>query len=231
MTIMGKTILIIEDDTGIRVTLQDTLTSQGYNAETADNGIKGLELAKELKPDLVILDVMLPLMDGFEVCKKIRKEGITSPIIMLTVKDEEMDKVLGLELGADDYVTKPFSLKELSSRVKAHLRRVKDYQEEMSAYCFGNVELDFTKYESRKEGRDLGLTPLELKILKLMITRKGRVISRDEFLDFVWGVDNLAVSHRTVDSHIAHIRRKVEENPSRPKYIRSVHSIGYKFVD
>ncbi len=228
---MGKTILIIEDDTGIRVTLQDTLTSKGYNAVTADNGIKGLELAKELKPDLVILDVMLPLMDGFEVCKKIRKEGITSPIIMLTVKDEEMDKVLGLELGADDYVTKPFSLKELSSRVKALLRRVEDYQEEMSTYCFGNVELDFNKYESRKEGRDLGLTPLELKILKLMITRKGRVITRDEFLDFVWGVDNLAVSHRTVDSHIAHIRRKVEESPSRPKYIRSVHSIGYKFVD
>jgi DNA-binding response OmpR family regulator len=228
---MGKTILIVEDDTGIRVTLQDTLTSQGYNAVTADNGIKGLELAKELKPDMIILDVMLPLMDGFEVCKIIRKEGITSPIIMLTVKDEEVDKVLGLELGADDYVTKPFSLKELSSRVKAHLRRVKDYQEEMSAYCFGNVELDFTKYESRKEGRDLGLTPLELKILKLMITRKGRVITRDEFLNFVWGVDNLAVSHRTVDSHIAHIRKKVEENPSRPKYIRSVHSIGYKFMD
>lgn len=228
---MGKTILIIEDDTGIRVTLQDTLTSQGYNAVTADNGIKGLELAKELKPDLVILDVMLPLMDGFEICKRVRKEGITSPIMMLTVKDEEVDKVLGLELGADDYVTKPFSLKELSARVKALLRRVEDYQEDMSVYCFGNVELDFNKYESRKEGRDLGLTPLELKILKLMITRKGRVITRDEFLDFVWGVDNLAVSHRTVDSHIAHIRRKVEENPSRPKYIRSVHSIGYKFMD
>ncbi len=228
---MGKTILIIEDDTGIRVTLQDTLTSQGYNAVTADNGIKGLELAKELKPDLVILDVMLPLMDGFEVCKIIRKEGITSPIIMLTVKDEEVDKVLGLELGADDYVTKPFSLKELSSRVKALLRRVEDYQKEINVYRFGNVELDFNKYESRKEGQDLGLTPLELKILKLMITKKGRVITRDEFLDFVWGVDNLAVSHRTVDSHIAHIRRKVEENPSRPKYIRSVHSIGYKFMD
>lgn len=228
---MGKTILIIEDDTGIRVSLQDTLTSQGYDVETADNGIKGLELAKELRPDLVILDVMLPLLDGFEICKRIRKDGITSPIMMLTVKDEEVDKVLGLELGADDYVTKPFSLKELSARVKALLRRVENYQKELSVYRFGNVELGFSKYESRKEGQDLGLTPLELKILKLMIARKGQVITRDEFLDHVWGVDNLCVSHRTVDSHIAHIRKKIEDNPSRPQYIRSVHSIGYKFVD
>ena len=228
---MGKTILIVEDDIGIRVILQDTLTSQGYDVVTAENGIKGWELAKELRPDLVILDVMLPLMDGFEVCKRIRKEGITSPIMMLTVKDEEVDKILGLELGADDYVTKPFSVKELSARVKALLRRVDDYQNEMSVYRFGNVELDFNKFESRKEGKDLGLTPLELKILELMIARKGQVITRDEFLDHVWGIDNLSVSNRTVDSHIAHLRKKVEEDPSKPRYIRSVHSIGYKFVD
>lgn len=228
---MGKTILITEDDIGIRVILKDALTSEGYDVVTADNGIKGLELAIELSPDLIILDVMLPLMDGFEICKRIRKEGITSPVMMLTVKDEEVDKVLGLELGADDYVTKPFSLKELSARVKALLRRVEDYQNEIGVYRFGNVELDFKKFQSRKEGRDLGLTPLELKILKLMIAKKGQVITRDEFLDHVWGVDNLCVSHRTVDSHIAHIRKKIEDNPSRPQYIRSVHSIGYKFVD
>ena len=228
---MGKTILIVEDDTGIRVILQDALTSQGYDVVTAEEGIKGLELAKELKPDLVILDVMLPLMDGFEVCKRIRKEGITSPIMMLTVKDEEVEKVLGLELGADDYVTKPFSVKELLARVKALLRRVEDYQNDISIYSFGKVELDFRKFESRKEGKDLGLTPLELKILELMIARRGQVITRDAFLDHVWGVDNLSVSHRTVDSHIAHIRKKVEEDPSRPQHIRSVHSIGYKFVD
>jgi len=160
-----------------------------------------------------------------------RKEGITSPVMMLTVKDEEVDKVLGLELGADDYVTKPFSVKEVSARVKALLRRVEDYQNEMDIYRFGNIELDFNKFESRKEGKDLGLTPLELKILKLMITRKGQVITRDEFLDHIWGVDNMLVSHRTVDSHIAHIRKKVEENPSRPRHIRSIHSIGYKFMD
>jgi two-component system alkaline phosphatase synthesis response regulator PhoP len=150
---------------------------------------------------------------------------------MLTVKDEELDKVLGLELGADDYVTKPFSLKELTARVKALLRRVEDYQDEIGVFRFGDVELDFQKYESRRAGKDLGLSPLELKILRLMIARKGKVITRDEFLDSVWGVDNLTVSHRTVDSHIAHIRKKIEENPSSPKHILSVHSIGYKFVD
>jgi DNA-binding response OmpR family regulator len=228
---MEKTILVVEDDAGIRVVLQDALTSQGYHVETAEDGQKGLEMAKQLKPDLIILDVMLPMMDGFEICKTIRKEGIVSPIMMLTVKDEEVDKVLGLELGADDYVTKPFSLKELTARVKALLRRVEDYQNEMSVYRFGDVELDFGKYESRKAGQYLDLTPLELKILKLMIAKKGKVITRDEFLDTIWGVDNLAVSHRTVDSHIAHIRKKVEDNPSHPKHILSVHSIGYKFVD
>jgi len=228
---MDKTILIVEDDAGIQMILRDALTSQGYQVTAADDGMKGLELAKELKPALIILDVMLPLMGGFEVCKNIRKEGIVSPILMLTVKDEELDKVLGLELGADDYVTKPFSLKELTARVKALLRRVEDYQEEMSVFRFGDVELDFHKYESRKAGKDLGLSPLELKILKLMIARKGKVITRDEFLDAIWGVDNLTVSHRTVDSHIAHIRKKIEENPSDPKHILSVHSIGYKFVD
>jgi len=228
---MGKTILIVEDDAGIRVILQDTLISQGYGVVTAEDGIKGWELAEELRPDLIILDVMLPLMDGFEVCKRIRKEGITSPVMMLTVKDEEVDKVLGLELGADDYVTKPFSVKELSARVKALLRRVEDYQNEMDVYRFGNIELDFNKFESRKDGKDLGLTPLELRILQHMIVRKGQVITRDEFLNHIWGVDNLTVSHRTVDSHIAHIRKKVEENPSKPRYIRSVHSIGYKFMD
>lgn len=228
---MGKTILIVEDDPGIRVIVQDALSEQGYDVKSAADGELGLEMALEIKPDLLILDVMLPLMDGFEICKRVRKEGMTSPIMMLTVKDEEVDKVLGLELGADDYVTKPFSLKELSARVKALLRRVEDYQNEISIYRFGNIELDFQKYESRRDGSDMGLTPLELKILKLMIERKGQVISRDEFLDFVWGADNLSVSHRTVDSHMAHIRKKIEDNPSKPLHIKSVHTIGYKFTD
>ena len=227
---MEKTILVVEDDAGIRTILQDALESQGFHVATADNGAQGLEMALELKPDLIVLDVMLPLMDGFEVCKRVRKEGVTSPILMLTVRDEEVDKVLGLELGADDYVTKPFSLKELTARIKALLRRVEDYHDEMTVYRFGTIELDFNTYESRKDGKNLGLTPLELRILKFLITQKGKVISRDEFLDAIWGADNLAVSHRTVDSHIAHIRRKIEGDPSKPVHILSVHSIGYRFV-
>ena len=226
-----KTILIIEDDPGIRLILQDSLSSQGYHVIAAADGPEGLTKALESRPDLLILDVMLPHLDGFEVCKKVRKEGLMSPIMMLTVRDEELDKVLGLEVGADDYVTKPFSLKEVSARVKALFRRVEDYQAGLDVYRFASIELDFNKFESRKDGRNLGLTPLELRILKLMITRKGEVITRDKFLDWVWGVDNLTVSHRTVDSHIAHIRKKVEDDPSRPKHILSVHSIGYKFVD
>jgi len=226
---MAKNILIVEDDASIRIVLQDALTSMGYEVKTADNGIKGLEMAKELRPDLLILDLMLPLMDGYEICRRVRKEGINSPVLMLTVKDEEVDKVLGLELGADDYVTKPFSLKELTARVKALLRRVEEYQDEESLYRFGNIELDFYKFEARKDGKDLDLTPLELKILKLLVSKKGKVVTRDEFLNKIWGIDNLAVSHRTVDSHIAHIRKKIEENPSDPKYVLSIHSIGYKF--
>jgi two-component system alkaline phosphatase synthesis response regulator PhoP len=190
-----------------------------------------MEMARKLKPDLLILDVMLPLMDGYEICRSVRREGIISPVLMLTVKDEEIDKVLGLELGADDYMTKPFSLKELTARVKALLRRVEEYQGEEGPYCFGKIELDFLKFEARKDGKDLDMTPLEIKILKLLVSQKGKVITRDEFLDKIWGVDNLAVSHRTVDSHIAHIRRKIEEDPSHPKHVVSVHSIGYKFVD
>ena len=226
-----KTILIVEDDGGIRLILRDALTAQGYQVVTAADGPEGLAKALEARPDLLILDVMLPGLDGFEVCKKVRQEGVTSPIMMLTVRDEELDKVLGLEVGADDYVTKPFSLKEVSARVKALFRRVEDYQAGLDVYRFGKIELDFKKFESRKDGRPLGLTPLELRILKVLVTRKGQVVTRDEFLDLVWGVDNLAVSHRTVDSHVAHIRKKVEDDPSRPEHILSVHSIGYKFED
>jgi two-component system, OmpR family, alkaline phosphatase synthesis response regulator PhoP len=226
-----KTILIVEDDGGIRLILRDALTAQGYQVITAADGPEGLAKALEARPDLLILDVMLPGLDGFEVCKKVRREGVTSPIMMLTVRDEELDKVLGLEVGADEYVTKPFSLKEVSARVKALFRRVEDYQAGLDVYRFGKVELDFKRFESRKDGRPLGLTPLELRILKVLVTRKGQVVTRDEFLDLVWGIDNLAVSHRTVDSHVAHIRKKVEDDPSRPEHILSVHSIGYKFED
>lgn len=227
----SKTILVVEDDPGIRLILRDALAAEGYKVVTAADGQEGLRQALESQPHLILLDVMLPFLDGFEVCRRLRAGGLTSPVMMLTVRDGEPDKVTGLEAGADEYVTKPFSLKEVSARIKALFRRVEDYQAGLSFCRFGNVELDFKKFESRKDGRNLGLTPLELRILKLMITRKGQVITRDEFLDSIWGVDNLTVSHRTVDSHIAHIRKKVEDDPSRAKFIRSIHGIGYKFVD
>ncbi len=225
----NRTILVVEDDAGIRLILQDALSTLGYEVVVAGDGRAGLKMAEELGPALVILDVMLPLMDGFEVCRKIRDVGIVSPVMMLTVRDEESDKVRGLEAGADDYMTKPFGLKELTARVRALLRRVEDYRDRMEVFRFGNVELDFPRFEARKGGRVLSLSPLEFRILKVLIVRGGKVITRDEFLDAVWGVDNLAVSHRTVDSHIAHIRKKIEDDPARPKHVLSVHSVGYKF--
>jgi DNA-binding response OmpR family regulator len=227
---MPKKILIVEDEPGILLSLEDEFDSQGYEVYTALDGERGLEEATRTKPDLIILDVMMPKLDGFEVCKRLRKEGVSTPVIMLTVKDKEIDKVLGLELGADDYVTKPFSLRELSARVKAHLRRAEERTREIRTYSFGEIELDFSKYEARKKGQNQDLTPLEFHMLKLFIQNEGRVLTRDDFLDKIWGEDNVSVSHRTVDSHIANLRKKIEEDPSSPQHILSIRGVGYKFV-
>jgi len=228
---MAKKILIVEDDPGIALGLKDEFESEGYVVITADDGEKGLEAAKTQKPDLIILDIMLPVLDGYEVCKRLRMDGNRTPIIMLTVKDKEIDKVLGLELGADDYVTKPFSLRELIARAKAVLRRGEARSEDLDAYSFAQIKLDFKKYEATKKGENLELTPLEFHVMKLMIQRKGEVLSRDDFLDGVWGANNLSVTDRTVDSHIANIRKKIEDDPADPKHIISVRGVGYKFVD
>lgn len=228
---MPKKILIIEDDPGILLSLKDEFESEGYTVSTAEDGEKGLEIAKQQRPDLIILDIMLPVIDGYEVCKRLRMEGDTTPIIMLTVKDKEIDRVLGLELGADDYVTKPFSLRELMARVKAVLRRTEERAKDLATYNFAQVELDFKKYEAKKKGKKLDLTPLEFQMLKLFIQRKGEVISRDDFLDKIWGEDNTFVSFRTVDSHIANIRKKIEDDPSNPKHIISIRGVGYKFIE
>ncbi len=228
---MAKKILVVEDEPGILVSLRDELESEGYTVHTAESGDKALEMAKGQGPDLIILDIMLPVLDGYEVCKRLRMEGDTTPIIMLTVKDKEVDKVLGLELGADDYVTKPFSLRELTSRVKAVFRRAEERTKDLANYSFGKIELDFRKYEATKKGKKLELTPLEFRMLKLFIEKKGRVISRDDFLDHIWGEENVSVSFRTVDSHIANIRKKIEDDPSHPKHILSLRSVGYKFSD
>jgi DNA-binding response OmpR family regulator len=228
---MTKKILIVEDDPGILLGLKDEFESEGYDVWVADDGQKGLDAARNRKPDLIILDIMLPVLDGYEVCKTLRKEEKKTPIIMLTVKDKEIDKVLGLELGADDYVTKPFSLRELLARAKAVLRRTEEHHEDLSTYTFGQIQLNFKKYEATKGGENLELTPLEFHLMRLLIQKKGEVLTRDDFLDGVWGEDNLSVSDRTVDSHIANIRKKLEEDPSNPQNIISVRGVGYKFVD
>jgi len=228
---MPKKILIIEDDPGILLSLKDEFESDGYTVSTAEDGEKGLEIAKKQRPDLIILDIMLPVLDGYEVCKRLRMEGDTTPIIMLTVKDKEIDRVLGLELGADDYVTKPFSLRELMARVKAVLRRTEERAKDLATYNFAQVELDFKKYEAKKKGKKLELTPLEFQMLKLFIQKKEQVLSRDDFLDKIWGEDNTYVSFRTVDSHIANIRKKIEDDPSNPKHIISIRGVGYKFTE
>jgi len=228
---MSKEILVIEDETGILMSLKDEFESQGYIVYAAEDGEMGLDLARKKKPDLIILDIMLPLLDGYEVCKRLRMEGDRIPIIMLTVKDKEVDKVLGLELGADDYVTKPFSFAELTARVKAIFRRTEELVKDLTRYSFGEIDLDFEKYEAKKGGKRLDLTTLEFHMLKFFIQNRGKVISRDGFLDRIWGEDNVSVSFRTVDSHIANIRKKIEDDPANPKHILSIRGVGYKFVD
>ena len=227
---MSKKILVVEDEPGILLSISDELESAGYEVCAAENGEKALEIAYRRRPDLIILDVMLPVLDGYEVCRKLRMRGDRTPIIMLTVKDKEIDKVLGLELGADDYMTKPFSLRELMARVKAIFRRLEEDPADPDVFSFGRIELDFKKFEAAKMGEKLELTPLEFHMLRLFVKKKGQVLRRDDFLDGIWGEENVSVSSRTVDSHIANIRRKIEDDPSHPKHILSIRGVGYKFV-
>lgn len=222
-------ILIIEDEESILMALEDNLRLEGYEVSSAKDGLLGLSLAKEKGYSLIILDIMLPKMDGFEVCKQLRHAGVVTPILILTAKGQEIDKVLGLELGADDYVTKPFSSRELLSRVKALLRRAKQPRQGIDEYKFGDIEVDFIKYEARKSGTPIPLTALEFSLLHFLIEHKDQVMSRDSILDEVWG-DDVYVHPRTVDKHIALLRKKIEDRPSKPKYIIGVRGVGYKFI-
>ena len=221
-------ILIIEDEESILMALEDDLRIEGYKVSSAKDGLKGFTMAKEQEYDLIILDIMLPEMNGFEVCRQLRQTGITTPILILTAKSQEVDKVLGLELGADDYVTKPFSPRELLARVNALFRRMKQIQQGIDQYRFGDVVVDFKKYEAEKSGLPIYLTVLEFAMLHFLIKNKDQVVSRDSILDKVWG-DNVYVYPRTVDTHIVHLRKKVEDDPENPKYIIGVRGIGYKF--
>jgi len=222
-------ILIIEDEESVLMALEIDLKIEGYEVSSAKDGVTGLTMAKEKGYDLIILDIMLPEMNGFEVCKQLRQSGIMTPVLMLTAKSQEIDKVLGLELGADDYVTKPFSPRELRARVNALIRRVKQTQQGIDRYQFGDVDVDFKKYEAKKGGEPVSLTALEFAILNYLIKNKDQVVSRDSILDKVWGKD-VFVYPRTVDTHISNLRKKIENDPENPEYIFGVRGVGYKFV-
>lgn len=222
-------ILIVEDEESILMPLEDNLKLEGYEVSCARDGLEGLSMAAEHPFDLIVLDIMLPKLDGFEVCKRLRQDRVMTPILMLTAKSQEVDKVLGLELGADDYVTKPFSSRELLARIKSILRRAKEPHRGIDFYRFDAIELDFVKYEATKKGRPVPLTALEFALLHFLIQNKGRVVHRNEVLDSVWGKD-VYVDARTVDKHISLLRKKFEDDPQEPKYILGVRGVGYKFT-
>ena len=223
-------ILIIEDDASILLPLEDNLKLEGYETKSATDGEQGLAMAREGHCDCILLDIMLPKLNGLEVCRQLRQDKNRTPVLMLTAKSQEIDKVLGLELGADDYVTKPFSPRELLARIKAILRRTRKIEEELDFYRFGNVEVDFKKYEAKKEGEAIDLTALEFSILHLLIANNGEVVHRDRILNEVWGED-VYIEPRTIDKHISLLRKKVEDDPKDPRFIIGIRSIGYKFVE
>jgi DNA-binding response OmpR family regulator len=226
-----KKILIIEDDPGIQLSLKDEFESEGFDVYSAGDGLTGLEMVEQDSPDLIILDLMLPFLSGYQICKKLRQDGNNVPIIMLTVKDQEVDKVLGLEYGADDYVTKPFSLRELLARVNALLRRSAENISKSSVFRIGETVFDLKKYKVLKKGKEIEFTTLEFQIVKLLYERRDQVITRTDFLYGVWGENNTVVTERTIDSHIANIRKKLEVDPSDPRYIISIRGVGYKLVE
>ena len=222
-------VLIVEDDEAMAVALRDGFTYEGYDVRTATDGAAGLKMASEGAHDLIILDVMLPKMNGLDVCRKIRRGGNNVPVIMLTARGQEIDKVLGLKTGADDYVTKPFSFLELMARVEAVLRRSSGYAETLEQYRFGDVEIDFKRSEAHKAGQPITLSPREFKLMSFLIEHRGEVLTRERLLDAVWGYENVPFT-RTVDMHIAKLRKKVEDKPHEPDYIITVHRMGYKFT-
>lgn len=222
-------ILIVEDEESILMPLEDNLKLEGYEVASATDGLAGLAAAQKGPYDLILLDIMLPKMDGFEVCRRLRQDRVMTPILILTAKSQEIDKVLGLELGADDYVTKPFSSREILARIKAILRRAKEPPQEADQVRFGDVEVDFGRYEAKKSGRPVPLTALEFSLLRCLIRNEGRVVDRNEILDDVWGKD-IYVDARTVDKHISLLRRKFEDDPQAPKHILGVRGVGYKFA-
>lgn len=222
-------VLIVEDDPAILRGLRDNLLAESYEVLTASDGEAGYRLIREQEPDLVILDLMLPRMSGYEVCRKLRDQGITTPILMLTARGEEGDRVLGLDLGADDYVTKPFSVRELLARVRAIVRRANPPRPLPDELRFDDVVVDFRRYEARKGDRRIEMTRKEYGLLRYLAARSGEVVRRDELLEEVWEYRNYPTT-RTVDNHVLALRAKLEDGPAEPRHLITVHGVGYKFV-
>lgn len=222
-------ILVIEDDPAILRGLADSLRRESYEVLSAADGEAGYALVLERHPDLVILDLMLPKFSGYEVCRRMRAQGFATPFLMLTARGEEGDRVLGLDLGADDYVTKPFSLRELLARVRALLRRAQPVRSLIDELRVNGVAVDFRKYEATAHGRPLDLTRREFQLLRVLASRPGEVITRSELLDQVWGLDDYPTT-RTVDTHIAGLRAKIERDPANPEHLLTMRGVGYKWV-
>ena len=222
-------ILLVEDDGAILRGLTDNLRFEGYEVLPARRGDEGLQLILEQDPDLVILDIMLPVLSGFDVCRRVRKEGKMMPILMLTARGQEVDRVMGLDLGADDYVTKPFSIPELLARVRALLRRANASAPLPERVTFGDVTVEFERYEAKKGLEEIHLAPKEFGVLRLLVSREGEVVSRTDLLHEVWGYDRFPTT-RTVDNHLASLRSKLEKDPANPRHLLTVHGVGYKFV-
>jgi len=222
-------ILVIEDDPAILRGLADSLKRESHEVLTAADGEAGYSMIGQKHPDLVILDLMLPKMSGYELCRRVRAEGLTTPILMLTARGEEGDRVLGLDLGADDYVTKPFSLRELLARVRALLRRAQPPRALIDELRVNDVAIHFKKYEATAGGRPLELTRREFQLLRVLASRPGEVITRSELLDQVWGLDDYPTT-RTVDTHIASLRAKIERDPANPERLLTMRGVGYKWL-
>jgi len=222
-------ILIVEDEPNMVAGLRDNFEFEGYQVLTAPDGVAGLERALSESPDLVVLDVMMPRMSGLDVCKQLKSKKPSIPIIMLTARGQEVDKVVGLELGADDYVTKPFSIRELLARVKAVLRRAGTLPKAGEKYAFGEVEVDLRSCQVSRKGKSLDFSSKEFELLKYFLNHPGETLTRDRLLEDVWGYDRFPTT-RTVDAHIVRLRQKVEPRPDEPRFILTVHGTGYKFV-
>ena len=222
-------VLVVEDDPGILRTVADNLRFERYDVVTAMDGETAFEIQRSQRPDLIVLDLMLPRMSGLEVCRRLRAADIQVPVLVLTARGEEADRILGLDLGADDYVTKPFSVPELMARIRALLRRATSATSLPATLRFGQVAIDFLRYAAERRGTPVEMTRKEFALLRFLASRAGTVVTRDELLNKVWGFDAYPLT-RTVDNHIASLRGKLEADPTRPAHIQTVHGVGYRFV-